>query len=272
MGRLFDCGYAWEGENILGIRKAPSSRTHLGTALHASTAIMDEGQMNGEPLELDEATEVFHHHFTNPEYEIDTHYDDVPAPQLEHIGIKLNKLYYEEISPRYVWDSIEKQINGVEIDVPTQGVTIELTGKRDRSRTVNLRRKKDTADSNVNVLGPARQIWDIKSGKQAVQHGAAKTKGHRPQLGIYQLIEELQSGEAVDDDAVIVGMQTSKQPKVATGVCEKPKQLLIGTKDSPGLIELAATMLKTGIFYPNPDSWLCDERYCARWQMCPYHD
>ena len=36
-GEIFDCGYRWEGKNLLGMRLPAGLRTVLGSAIHAAT-------------------------------------------------------------------------------------------------------------------------------------------------------------------------------------------------------------------------------------------
>jgi hypothetical protein len=37
---------------------------------------------------------------------------------------------------------------------------------------------------------------------------------------------------------------------------------LLGDEHQPGLIQIAASMLRTGLFPPNPKSTLCSRKYC----------
>jgi hypothetical protein len=51
------------------------------------------------------------------------------------------------------------------------------------------------------------------------------------------------------------------------------KTPLIGDEEHPGLIEIAARMLKSGVFPPNPKSMLCSKKYCpAHAAHCRYHE
>ena len=48
--------------------------------------------------------------------------------------------------------------------------------------------------------------------------------------------------------------------------------MMVGTEEFPGLIQIGADMLRTGIFPPNPQSFTCSAKYCTRWSTCPYHE
>jgi hypothetical protein len=134
---------------------------------------------------------------------------------------------------------------------------VELTGTLDRSRIIAS-------------TGRPR-IADVKTGRVAVSEGVAKTKGHAAQVGTYELLFEHTTGQQVDDVAEIIGMKTSGKPEIATGQIQGAKQMMVGTDEFPGLIEIGASMFRTGLFPPNPQSQLCSERYCPRWSKCPYH-
>ena len=173
--------------------------------------------------------------------------------------------------------AIEKEINDLDI-MTDEGITIRLTGKMDRSRIITISSNLITNPNwtvedykTADKLNRKKGILDIKTGKVAVQKGVAKTKGHAAQLAVYELLEEEQSGEPCTAPAEILGMQTSKNPKIALGSIENPKRLMLGDDQNEGMISMAAKMLKSGLFTPNPSSMLCDERYCARWKSCIYH-
>ncbi|WP_316248396.1 hypothetical protein [Burkholderia arboris] len=59
---------------------------------------------------------------------------------------------------------------------------------------------------------------------------------------------------------------------MATAPVKNAKRVMIGTEDEPGLIEFAADMFRTGRFYPNPKSLLCEAKYCPRHGVCKFHE
>jgi hypothetical protein len=70
----------------------------------------------------------------------------------------------------------------------------------------------------------------------------------------------------LDAPAEIIGLQTTKGAPCATGEVADVKTPLLGSDEHPGLIEIAAGMLKSGEFPPNPKSYLCSAKYCPRMQ------
>lgn len=255
-GKLFDCAYRFEGENLLGMRKPSGLRAALGSALHASTAAYDSSRMRAEGIKPDDAAGVFVDRLRKPEYDVDLALDDLTVKDAEKIGLSLHAQYCMEWSPRYEFAAVEMQVEPLVVECGG-GVNVRLTGTLDRSRIV-------TTDNGS-------RITDLKSGARAVENGAAKTKGHAAQVGIYELLYEHTTGAAITGTAEIIGMQTSGKPKIAAGEIANAKQLMVGTTEQPGLIAFAAQMFRTGLFYPNPNSMLCGEKYCARWASCPYH-
>ena len=257
-GSLFDCGYRWEGEHLLGIRKPSSLRAHLGTCLHASTAAFDTGRISGQLVTADDAAGVFVDKLRNPDREVDKRDSDITVRQAEEIGLVLHTRYCIEVSPRYEFKAVEMETKPMDIQCG-DGTVVWLTGTMDRARI-----RKTTQGIGIS---------DLKSGKVAVSSdGSAKTKGHKAQIGTYELLYEHTTGEPVTEDAEIIGLKTGGKPEVGVGTIQGAKLLMVGTEDTPGLIEIAAQMFRTGLFPPNPSSTLCSEKYCARWSQCSYKD
>jgi hypothetical protein len=237
------------------MKRPGGTRALLGTAVHASTAVYDGHR---EEISMDDAADALIETLHHPEFEVNYNTDDLTIPKAEAIGLKLHSLYCREVSPQYEFAAVERETTPMDIDCG-DGIIIQLTGTLDRSRSV------------VGKEGHTR-IADLKTGVRAVQKGEAKTQGHKAQVGTYELLEEHTTGNTVESPAEIIGLSTSGTPKYAVGQIENAKQVLIGTDEAPGLIDLAKQMFKTGLYYPNPQTWLCSVRYCSRWETCPYHE
>ena len=252
---LFDCAYKWEGIHILGMKGQNSSRAALGTAIHAGTAAYDQAMIDDEPISIDQAVDAMLVSLT--EAEVDWRVGDLSFKQAMYIATILINRYCTEIAPLYEFSSVEMPTQSLLLNCG-DGVVIDLCGTLDRSRIIR----------GVSGYG----IGDIKTGKGAVSHGVAKTKGHKAQMGAYEILFEETTGEEITLPADILGLKTSNVPEVGIGSIENSKELLIGTDENKGLIEYAAAMFKSGDFYPNPNSGLCSDRYCPRWAKCPYHE
>lgn len=257
-GSLFDCAHKWEGQHIMGMKMPSSPRAHLGTSIHTGTAVYDLAML--EKIEgftpMDAAASMIHE-LRNPEYDVNwSADDDLTIKQAESIALSLLDLYIAKIAPRYTFIDIERKVKPLDIDTGA-GVIIRLTGSLDRSR--------------VSKCGTGVSIADVKTGKLAVTNGKAKTKGHRPQLGTYELLYENDTGIACDDSDVI-GLKTSGKPEAAIAKLPNAKQLLLGTDTQKGYIELAGEIFRSGLFTPNPQSQLCSAKYCPRFNSCIYHD
>lgn len=256
-GSLFDCGYKWEYIHLLGHRSPSSPRSHLGTAIHAGTAAFDSARINGSNLSAFDTAEMFVHTLRNPEYEVDWRGADITLAQAEATGLTLHTRYCNEISPRYEFVAVERTATPLEIDCGG-GIIIRLTGQLDRAR--------------ICKTGSGKGIADVKSGRAAVVDGVAKTKGHAAQIGTYEILEEHTTGEACTAPAHIIGLKTGGKPETGIGEIRNARQMMVGTEDFPGLIQIGAEMFRTGLFPPNPQSFLCSARYCPRWSTCPYHE
>lgn len=256
-GALFDCAYRWEGIHLLGMRNTVGLRAALGTAIHAGTAAFDQSRLDGSGVTADDAAGVLVDKLRDPENEFDPAQDDLSMPEAERVGISLLTQYCLEVSPRYEFVAVEMETKPLEIDCGN-GVVVRLTGTMDRAR---VRRS---------AIGAG--IADLKSGSAAVQKGSAVTKGHGPQVGTYELLYEHTTGDAICDTAEIIGLKTKGTLEIGTGTIRNAKRVMLGTESTPGLIEFAADMFKSGRFYPNPKSLLCSEKYCPRYGSCQFHD
>lgn len=255
-GALFDCAFKWEGIHLLGIKSTSSPRALLGTAIHASTAAFDVARVNGEELSAYDAAEHLVQTLHHPEFDVDWRGSDISLREAEATGLTLHSKYCTEISPQYDFVAVELETVPLEIDCGS-GVTVRLTGTLDRAR---IKRDQDG-------IG----IADVKTGTAAVTaDGLAKTKGHKPQIGTYELLYEHTTGEPCTAPAEIIGLKTKGRPETGTGEIIGARELMVGTEDYPGLIQFAADMFRTGLFPPNPQSPLCSARYCPRWKTCPY--
>lgn len=256
-GSLFNCAYAWEGVHLLGIKSPSSPRALLGTAIHASTAAFDSARITGLELSAFDAAEHLVQTLRHPKFDVDWRNSDLTPNEAEVAGLTLHTRYCTEISPRYEFVAVELETRPMDIDCGN-GVTVRLTGTLDRAR---VRRQQEGVG-----------IADVKTGGAAVTDGVAKTKGHAPQIGTYELLYEHTTGEPITAPAEVIGLKTRGKPETGTGEIIGAKQLMIGTEHYPGLIEFAADMFRTGLFPPNPQSHLCCSKYCPRWAACPYHE
>lgn len=255
---LFDCAMRWEASNLLGMRMPSSPRAMLGTAVHAGTAAFDLAKMHNTPITIDDAAGAFVDELNSPEIEVNWRADDsMSKRQAEQVGLSLVSKYCGEVSPRYTFVAVELGVKPMQIDCGN-GVIVELTGTLDRTR--------------IRASTGGKGISDLKTGRNAVTDGTAKTKGHAAQIGTYELLAENTLGEAMTEPGEIIGLKTSGKPEIATGLIHNPKLVMLGDDTTPGLIEHAAVMLKTGMFPPNPQSWCCSEAYCPRWKTCIFHN
>ena len=177
--------------------------------------------------------------------------------EAESAGIALLTKYCNEVSPNYNFIAVEMETKPLDIDCGG-GVIVRLKGTMDRARI-----KKTTGGVG---------IADLKSGSAAAQKGVAVTKGHGAQIGTYELLYQHTTGEQITSEAEIIGLKTKGKAEIGFGNISNAMEIMVGNETTPGLIELAAHMFKTGKFYPNPKSMLCGEKYCPRWNSCHFRE
>lgn len=253
LSTLFDCPARFEARHIRGLTLPRTGKAQLGTAVHASTAAYDSSTLEGRGITVEEAAAAAVDAIHKPEEAVAWD-DDLPATDAEKIALALHRRYCAEIAPKQDYAAVEVKCERLEI----ADLGLALTGTTDRVRRT---------DSGFGIA-------DLKTGKQAVRaDGTVDTSRHAMQLGVYELLAENASGIPITEPAQIVGMQTGKTDKaqrVATADVHTARELLVGTQDQPGMLEHAATIIKSGAFYGNPSSPLCHERYCPIFKTCNY--
>lgn len=259
-GALFDCSYKWEGEHLLGMRRPSGIRALLGTAVHAGTAEFDQAKLNGKPITAMAAADALLNALHNPTDEVDYKQDrSMNMRQAEEIGLTLLSKYCHEISPRYEFKAIEMKMEPMDIDCG-DGLIIRLKGTMDRARV---------AYANE---GHGALIPDIKTGARLFDaDGNVLLKARSAQLGAYQLMYEENTGEHTVGSEIIA-LETTTSARTGVSKTFDAKRAMTGTTTQKGLIEYAAGMLKSGDFLPNPQSALCSEKFCARYNTCIFHD
>ncbi len=257
LGDLFDCPKRWYTKNVLRKFMPSSARARLGTSIHAGTEAFDLARMSGSSITADEAADAvintLYEKYDSDGEEID--WGDESPKQLENIALALHTKYCVEIGSKTDYKVVELRCSPVTFE--DAGIT--LTGAVDRVYV---------AESGE--LG----IADIKTGANAVSaDGTVKTSTHVAQLGVYNTLAELTIQEEITAPALIIGLNTGKTPaaqRAGVGTIPNPKSIMLGDDENIGFIEQAATIVKSGVFYANPKSMLCSEKYCPAYPTCKY--
>lgn len=255
-GDLMDCAYRWEGKHVLGMKMPAGVRALLGSAFHHATAEWDGSHLAGQPLPADEVAQMLVDFMRDPGFEVD-YSDNFTVREAIPIGLKLLALYMQTINPLH-FAAVELTINPIDVDLG-DGLVIRMTGTLDRAR---VRR---------NEYGQAGYgIDDVKTGVLAVVMGEARTRIHKAQLGVYELLAERSLQQPFDLPARVIGCRTSFEPEIAIAEVPNAREALLGFDDQPGMLHVAGMYLKAGIFPPNPSSSLCADKFCPRFNQCKY--
>lgn len=252
---LFDCSLRWYYQNVRGLRTPARGKSQLGQGLHKATAVYDTPRLTGGVGNLTEACDALMQTLQQPEHPVEWD-DDFKQEKAEAIGLALTKNYADQIAPKHEYRAIEVNCNA--LDITTESGVVRIQGTTDR----------------VRVTDDGREgISDIKSGGRAVgTDGRAITKGHHLQTGIYKIMAEAALERVLDAPDEIIGLQVAVNARVGCAEIADSRTPLVGDDDSPGLIEMAGRMLKSGIFPPNPRSMLCSPLYCGGYSRCKFHD
>lgn len=256
-GGLFDCSLRFEMEQLRGLRMPNSPRALIGTGTHAATAAFDQAKLDGQPMRIDDAAGIAVDAIAEriASEGVAWQAGEPDRREVERVALRLSTTYCAEISPRYEFAAVELTTQPLDVDCGG-GLVVRLTGTLDRCR--------------IRKNGSGRGISDVKTGRAAVSDGVARVAKHRAQLGTYELLYEHTTGVECDEPAEIIGLNSGGTFATGNGFTNRPRDLLLGVGDRPGLIELGAAMFRSGMFPPNPQSFLCSAKYCAFHAQCPY--
>lgn len=251
---LFDCPARFEATQLRGLRSPAGGKAVLGRAVHASTAVYDVARLNGDyDLTPDEAAGAAVDVIYRPEEDVAWD-DDLSPATAEKIALGLHGLYCDQIAPQADYAAVEATCEALTI----QDLGLTLTGTVDR----------------VYKAGDEIGIADLKTGGAAVAtDGTVKTAGHAFQVGVYELLAQTATGQPVTAPARIIGLQTGKTAKgqrAGIGEITGARSVLIGDEETPGALEIAARIIHSGIFFGNPKSMACHQKYCPVWGSCFY--
>lgn len=252
LAALFACPARWEAKYIRHLRLPATAYARLGTAVHVSTALFDNNRLLGKKITSEEAAGAAVDAIYKPNEEVI--WDELRPTEAERIALALHRLYCETIAPKQTYAAVEARCERLEIT----DLGIALTGTVDRIRHTE----------------EGFGITDLKTGKSAVAaDGSCRTQGYTAQIAVYELLAEQSAHVAIEAPAQIIGLQaakTKKSQRVATGIIHGGRELLLGDEDSPGLLEIAAKIIRSGIFYGNPKTQFCGEKYCPIFNTCKW--
>ncbi|BBE09694.1 Uncharacterized protein MCB1EB_1533 [Mycoavidus cysteinexigens] len=252
LGKLFDCPASWAATYLYGKQMPSNGKALLGKAVHASTAVFDQSRIDGVGLTIDESAAAAVDMIRRPDEEVT--WGEDKASDAERIALSLHTKYCQMIAPQQTYRAVEVKFEGLEIS----DLGLIFTGTTDRIR--------ETAEG--------LSICDLKTGKAAVgSDGKVKTAGHAYQIGVYELLAERAGGIPITAPAQLIGMNTAKtsdSQRIGMGEISGARALLLGDSESPGILEYAAKIIHKGMFWGNPKSMMCHERYCVAFSTCKF--
>ena len=249
---LLDCPLRWKKRNLDGMKLPNSPPALIGTAVHASTAVYDQSILDGDGLSIDDAAGAAVDCINNPEEEMD--WTGTNTKKAIATALSVHVDYCIQIAPLANYIAVEATLDELLIEMPN-GVVFSMTGTLDRVREEH----------------GMRGVADVKTGGRAVNMDGEVVVGkHVPQLGTYELLAEQKFG-AMILPSQIIGLNTVGGGRVGTGEIVGAKTALLGNKDEPGILNYVSPYFKSGLFPPNPGSWLCSKRFCPHFSKCIYH-
>lgn len=248
LGNLFDCAARWKAINIDGKRTPSSGKALLGSAVHASTALYDQSVLDRSGITIDESIGAAIDVIEKPTEDVD--WEGESPNDAKKIAVSLHIKYCQNIAPKFDYAGVE--VTCEQLDIADLGIT--LTGTTDRIYKTD------------NGFG----IADLKTGKTIVgADGNIKTAGHAMQLGVYELLASYAFEQEMSEPAQIIGMTTGKtSQRVATAVINGAMGALVGDEYNPGVLEMASRIIHEEMWFKNPRSMLCGEKFCPIFNSC----
>ena len=252
LSELFDCPARWKAKHIDKIRSPSSGKAQRGTAIHLGTAIYDEGRIAGNTVSLEEVIEITHDAIFDRD--LDVHWNDITQKFAFETSIPSLAKYCLEISPQFEFAAVELHCEAVEVQC--DGIVLRLTGTTDRVYTVN------------GQYG----IGDIKTGDRIIDgEGILDPAPHKLQLSVYTLLASLQMYVDMTAPSLIYGIKPGKvEAQAAIAESTASIDYLTGTPDQKGMLEYAAAIIKSGNFYGNNKSFICNKNYCPVFNQCKF--
>lgn len=257
---LFDCPSRWIAINLEGLRVPSTHKAVRGSAIHAGTAAFDRDRVAGLVPSTATAMDAAAHYVETLTGDVD--WSESTPGEVVDVATALTRLYCDTEAPKHEYVAVEATIDSLII----ADLGIELTGTTDR---VEVHPHENDAAPEDRPLG----IDDIKSGGAAVgADGTVRTQGHAAQMGVYELIAGAALGRPMTAPARIIGLQTGKTARgqrVGVGEIEGAREVLLGNEDHPGLLTIASKIVHGEMpAWGNPNSMMCNPRYCGRYQTC----
>lgn len=254
LSTLWDCPARFKAEQLEGKRLPSGAAATIGTAIHAGAAVFDTQRMEGKIASVEDATDAAAQSVR--EAREGTRWDDCRPAEAIDKAVSLTNAYCHDIAPTFTYRKVEVKLNSLDVKA-SNGIVIRFTGHIDRERI------------EAEKLG----VCDLKSGANIIAaDGGVKVSAAAGQLAVYEMLTLLADHTMQEQHllpAQIIALPTTGKhpPKVAT-LNKQPYSLLIGDEQNKGLIEVAAALYKNDIFFGNPRSMCCTNKYCSIFDSC----
>jgi len=221
---------------VLGLKVPPAGALVLGRAVHAGLEHYFAGKLHtGEGPPVNRVLDVFDAAFEAERPEADWGEDD--PGRAKDDGAALLRLHHAEVGPRLVPAAVERRV-----EVPLPGVGVPLLGFIDL----------ETADG---------LIVDHKTVSRTPPE--EKAQGDL-QLSAYALAYRYAHGK-LPAGVRLDFLVRNKTPKIVTRAASRAEADLERFKR---LAARVAAAIRAGIYYPNPDNFMCSPVGCGYWEEC----
>ena len=261
-----DCPQRAYLKQIEGVRLPSTAPAVIGTAVHASTAEFDRSRLDSNEarwLSCDDTAEIVEEVLRNQKEEVN--WGGVTKEKAMAIGIGCHSRYCFDVAPLQFYTHVEATLTEMPIDIEINDgrtVTLTLTGTLDRVREIA---SEYSAEDGTPRFSIDYGISDVKTGARAVSQPASR---HKAQLGVYELLAAHSLDIKLTLPGQILALQTSANYEAAIKEIPNCAGALVGNEHQKGLLHHIASMLASGDFYGNANSFMCSEKYCPAYDWC----
>jgi hypothetical protein len=261
-----DCPQRAYIKQIEGVRLPTTPPAIIGTAVHKSTAEFDRSRLDKNEahwLSCDDTAEIVEEVLSNPQEEVN--WGGVTKETAKAIGIGCHSRYCFDVAPLQFYTHVEETLTEMPIDIGIADgrvVRLTLTGTLDRVREIATEFALPDGTPQFDV---SYGIADVKTGARAVSQPGGR---HKAQLGVYELLAEHTLDIKMTLPGQILALQTSSNYEAEVKEVPNCAAALVGNEHQKGLLHHIASMLASGDFYGNANSFMCSEKYCPAWDWC----
>jgi CRISPR/Cas system-associated exonuclease Cas4 (RecB family) len=246
------CGLSYYFRYCLGMKIPPNFNLTWGSSIHATAEHNYKHKLKKfADLPLKDCQEFFAAEWGRQVKTTEFGKDDPSPGELLDAGVKATAVYYQDIATKVQPVMCEQEFMIKLAGVPVKGV-IDLIARPASDPEHGPRKLRDTKTTGKS---PSK---DKETGEYEVSADYALQLAIY-QIGYFSMFHELPEGAQFD---YVIRTKEPKTLEVPVNITDKD---ILWTEKS---VDRMIQSIESGIFYPNPNHFLCSPKFCGYWNMC----